>query len=196
MKKLFIFDVDGVLFDLWTSMRPVFANYKGMSLSDADWDDIVIDFLHDPKPYAEFGEYFDHSEVFGNLMPLPGMKELVLKLQKNGFDLAIITGISNKLEQIEKRAANLREHYGSVFTEIACIGRGSSKHDALKSLAKGYDEVFFLDDNPQNVVTSREFVTHPIWMVNKHHEFMWEHLDQEGILMAENARDIKYLAFK
>lgn len=64
MKRLFIFDVDGVLLDLWTSMRAVFANYHGMSLSDEDWDNIIEDFLHDPEPYLEFGDYFHQSQTF------------------------------------------------------------------------------------------------------------------------------------
>jgi len=59
-------------------MRAVFANYHGMSLSDEDWDNIIEDFLHDPEPYLEFGDYFHQSQTFRNLLPVKGMPELVL----------------------------------------------------------------------------------------------------------------------
>lgn len=58
-------------------MRAVFANYHGMSLSDEDWDNIIEDFLHDPEPYLEFGDYFHQSQTFRNLLPVKGMPELV-----------------------------------------------------------------------------------------------------------------------
>ena len=90
MKKLFIFDVDGVLLDLWTSMKPIFAVYHGMLLSNEDWDDIVVDFLHDPKPYLEFGEYFQKSLTFRTLIPVEGMPQVVFELLNRCFDLAII----------------------------------------------------------------------------------------------------------
>lgn len=45
-------------------MRAVFANYHGMSLSDEDWDNIIGDFLLDPKPYLESEIYFHQSQSF------------------------------------------------------------------------------------------------------------------------------------
>lgn len=72
-------------------MRAVFANYHGMSLSDEDWDNIIGDFLHDPKPYLEFGDYFHQSQTFRNLLPIKGMPELVFELRDRCFDLAIIS---------------------------------------------------------------------------------------------------------
>lgn len=113
MKRLFIFDVDGVLLDLWTSMRAVFANYHGMSLSDEDWDNIIGDFLHDPKPYLEFGDYFHQSQTFRNLLPIKGMPELVFELRDRCFDLAIIS--SSDPNFAAQRRKNIEEHYADCF---------------------------------------------------------------------------------
>ena len=75
MKKLFIFDGDGVLLDLWGAMKSVYEQYTGTLLTTAEWDKVIIDFLHNPYPYAEFGRYFDASTTFGTLPPVKGMPE-------------------------------------------------------------------------------------------------------------------------
>ena len=81
-------------------MRAVFANYHGMSLSDEDWDNIIEDFLHDPEPYLEFGDYFHQSQTFRNLLPVKGMPELVFELRDRCFDLAIISSSAKTLKSI------------------------------------------------------------------------------------------------
>ena len=146
MKRLFIFDVDGVLLDLWPAMRSVFACYYNMSLSDKDWDDIIDDFLHNPQPYLEFGEYFSQSQTFKNLLPVKGMPELVFSLSNHCFDLAIVS--SADPAYIEQRRQNIKEHYADCFEKIICVGMKQTKEEALRQVASGYDEVFFVDDNP------------------------------------------------
>lgn len=48
MKKLFIFDADGVLLNLWDAMKQVYEEYTQKALSQQEWDNIIIDFLHNP----------------------------------------------------------------------------------------------------------------------------------------------------
>ena len=134
MKRLFIFDVDGVLLDLWTSMRAVFANYHGMSLSDEDWDNIIEDFLHDPEPYLEFGDYFHQSQTFRNLLPVKGMPELVFELRDRCFDLAIIS--SSDPNFAAQRRKNIEEHYADCFEKIICVGMKQTKEDAFGKLRR------------------------------------------------------------
>lgn len=192
MKRLFIFDVDGVLLDLWTSMRAVFANYHGMSLSDEDWDNIIGDFLHDPKPYLEFGDYFHQSQTFRNLLPVKGMPELVFELRDRCFDLAIIS--SSDPNFAAQRRKNIEEHYADCFEKIICVGMKQTKEDALRQAAAGYDEVFFIDDNPRHLSDSLGIVTCPIWKENRHHLFLWQSIDHSGIRKAQSAKDILDIA--
>ncbi len=192
MKKLFIFDVDGVLLDLWTSMRPVFANYHGMSLSDEDWDNIIEDFLHDPEPYLEFGNYFQQSLTFRNLLPVKGMPELVFELRNRCFDLAIVSSCDPNFSL--QRRKNIEEHYADCFEKVICVGMKQTKEEALRQAADGYDEVFFIDDNPRHLSDSLGIVTCPIWKENKHHLFLWQSIDNTGIKKAQSARDILDIA--
>lgn len=196
MKKLFIFDVDGVLLSLWPSMRSVFANYHKMSLSDEDWDDIITDFLHDPRPYLEFGEYFHNSDTFRHLLPIQGMQRLVFELRDRGFDLAIVSSSNPNPEFVERRRKNLEEHYDDSFTKVVCVGMKQTKQEALRQAAEGYDQVFFCDDNPKHLIDSVGIVTMPIWFANPHHEFMWESIDRSSILTAQNADEIRKIIFK
>lgn len=189
MKKLVIFDVDGVLLNLWPSMRNVFANYHQMSLSDEDWDNIIEDFLQNPAPYLEFGDYFHRSETFRNLLPVQGMPELVFELRDRGFDLAIIS--SSNPDFIKQRCRNLEEHYADCFEKVICVGMKQTKEEALRQTAEGYDEVFFIDDNPRHLTDSVGIVTTPIWMENKHHQFIWESINITGIEIAKTPKDIR-----
>lgn len=196
MKKLFIFDVDGVLLNLWPAMRAVFSDYHKMSLTDEDWDDIIIDFLHDPKPYLEFGDYFHNSFTFGHLLPIQGMQKLVFELRDRGFDLAIISSSNPDPTYVEKRRKNLEEHYEDSFEKVICVGMKQTKKEALRATAEGYDEVYFCDDNPLHLLDSVGIVTTPIWFANPHHEFMWEHVNRTGILTARNAEEIREIVLK
>ena len=44
MKKLFIFDGDGVLLDLWGAMKSVYEQYTGTLLTTAEWDKLLLIF--------------------------------------------------------------------------------------------------------------------------------------------------------
>lgn len=191
MKKLFIFDVDGVLLDLWTPMKKVFEEFHKISLSEAEWDDVIQDYLNNPAPYMKFGEYFDASEIIRDLPPIEGMPELVANLKADGFDLAIVTSISNKTEIKNKRAENLQKYYGDAFNKIICVERGGSKTEAINTLSEKYEISIFCDDHPKNVLLSRNVVTLPLWLVNKHHNHLWDSMDSEGICFVENAEEIK-----
>ena len=194
MKKLFIFDVDGVLLDLWTSMKPIFAVYHGMLLSNEDWDDIVVDFLHDPKPYLEFGEYFQKSLTFRTLTPVEGMPQVVFDLLNRGFDLAIVSSSDPRFA--EQRRQNIETHYPDCFEKIICVGMEQTKEEALRKAIKGYDEVFFVDDNPRHLADSLGIVDHPIWMANKHHKFIWDEMDTSGIEVVHSPKELLDLALK
>ncbi|MFR6465286.1 MAG: hypothetical protein ACLUQJ_07285 [Alphaproteobacteria bacterium] len=116
MKKLFIFDGDGVLLDLWGAMKSVYEQYTGTLLTTAEWDKVIIDFLHNPYPYAEFGRYFDASTTFGNLPPVKGMPELVNYAYSCGYNLAVITSVDNT----ETSLPDAVEISGST-TAISCL---------------------------------------------------------------------------
>lgn len=63
-----------------------------------------------------------------------------------------------------------------------------TKEDALRQAAAGYDEVFFIDDNPRHLSDSLGIVTCPIWKENRHHLFLWQSIDHSGIRKAQSAK--------
>lgn len=189
-EKLFIFDVDGVLLDLWTPMKKVFEEYEQITLTDKAWDNIVADYLQNPFPYMEFGRFFDASDTIRNLPPIKGMPKLVNDLKAQGFDLAIITSISNKEEIKNKRIENLKKFYGDVFDKLICVERGGSKEQALRDVAADYQISFFCDDHPKNALLSKGIVTKPLWFENKYQRHIWKQIDHSGIGFVGSAEDI------
>lgn len=190
MKRLFIFDVDGVLLNLWGPMKDVFEEFTGQKLSQGLWDGVIFDYLKNPAPYMEFGRYFDNSDILTKLPAMPDMPELVQKLKAQGFDLAIVTSVSDKEEIKSKRAQNLLQVFGDVFDKLVCTERGGSKKQALQEVVKGYDQTFFCDDHPKNAALGKGVVTFPLWFQNKYHEPIWEQIDHSGIIPVKNAEDI------
>ena len=140
--KLFIFDVDGVLLDLWATMKGVYEEFTSQKLSQSQWDAVIADYLRDPVPYRQFGEYFDNSDAMGALSAVDGMPELVRKLKLLDFDLMIITSVTDREDITCKRESNLSRIFGDVFDRIIYTGRGSSKAAALEEAAKGYHVSF------------------------------------------------------
>ena len=191
MKKLFIFDGDGVLLDLWGAMKSVYEKYTGTLLTTAEWDKVIIDFLHNPYPYAEFGRYFDASTTFGNLPPVKGMPELVNYAYSCGYNLAVITSVDNTENLVTRRSRNIWQYYGNKLSKVICTGRFVSKEKALQDTVKGYDKILFCDDHPKNLIISRGIVTTPIWLRNQHHQFIWDKLAHDGIEVAESVSDLR-----
>lgn len=189
-KKLFIFDVDGVLLDLWGTMKGVYEDFFSQKLSQREWDQVICDYLRNPEPYALFGQHFDNSDALTRLLPVNGMPELVCNLQKLGFDLAIITSISDREDIKNKRRLNLEQIYGNVFVKMFCTGRGASKSMALIDAVQGYDITFFCDDHPKNAELGKGIITYPLWMSNKHHKPIWKKIDQTGIYEVKSADEI------
>ncbi len=191
MKKLFIFDADGVLLNLWDAMKQVYEEYTQKALSQQEWDNIIIDFLHNPQPYAEFGRFYDASPTFGNLQPVTGMQDLVNFADSQGYDLTVITSVGTTQDALSRRSENIWCHYGNKLSNICCVGRLGSKEDALREKVRGYDKVLFCDDHPKNLMISRGIVTTPIWLKNPHHQFIWDKSDCSGIEIAESVNDLR-----
>lgn len=190
-QKVFIFDVDGVLLDLWQDMQLAYSEFYKRQVSTEEWNMIIDDFLHDPSPYLEFGNYFDNSHWFGKLSPIEGMINLVNVLKDNGFDLAIVTSTNDDPNIIEERKNNICSLYGDVFTEIVFVGRAQSKEKALEKLANNYEVSYFCDDSIKNVVKARRIVTYPIWYENPHHLFMVNLFDVKDIISANGAKNLE-----
>ena len=132
--KLFIFDVDGVLLDLWATMKGVYEEFTSQKLSQSQWDAVIADYLRDPVPYRQFGEYFDNSDAMAALSAVDGMPELVRKLKLLDFDLMIITSVTDREDITCKRESNLSRIFGDVFDRI--IYTRSEEHTSeLQSLA-------------------------------------------------------------
>ncbi|MDD4555886.1 MAG: hypothetical protein PHE89_00970 [Alphaproteobacteria bacterium] len=193
-KKVFIFDVDGVLLNLWQVMRCAYEDFHQIKISEQEWEDVIDDFLHNPVPYLDFGNYFDNSNYFGSLPPLSDeMLFLPANLRASGFDVAIVTSTNDAPEIVEARRENLRVVYGDVFSEILFVGRAQSKEKALMSIAQKYEMSYFCDDSLKNVVNAKDIVTFSIWFENKHHLFMLKQFDVTNVFSANGVDEIEQI---
>ena len=89
-----------------------------------------------------------------------------------------------------QRRKNIEEHYADCFEKIICVGMKQTKKDALRQAAAGYDEVFFIDDNPRHLSDSLGIVTCPIWKENRHHLFIWDEMDTSGIEVVHTPKEL------
>ncbi len=182
-----IFDVDGVLLDMWTAMKDMYEKHYGMKLVGDSWIDIVKDYERNPFKYMEFGKIFELSDVFENLKPLPGSRLVVNKLKRD-FDLHILTAASDSVR--DKRIKNIEQVFGkNIFSDINCVG-GSCKSTLLKQYSEHYEYTAFVDDHPKNIIASTGVVTQPIWFENNVYLHAGDKMDYKHVKPAKNILDI------
>ena len=192
MQKVFIFDIDGVLLEIWKPMVEAFQIFTGKTYSEEELLEISKSYAKDPTPYIEFGKYFQASEAFANLEPIPGMVEFVKELKDSGFDLYVITAAAEYTWKT--RVENLHKVFGEVFKEVYCVGR-NCKTDVMKDIATQYDISYFCDDSPENVRKSAEFVTTGIWLEYGPTSFRKSDLSSTKIKIARSANDVRKIVF-
>ncbi len=192
--KIVLFDVDGVLLDLWT---PMYLFWKQDQFSKGKYPRIsrfveeeVYGYYKDTKSYSGYiSGLFENQDTFENLRPKKGMVETVHALKKMGYDLAVITAASNDKMVRTKRCKNLFKVFGDVFNQIHCIG-SDKKGDLIKSYASLYKESAFCDDNPGNVQQSVGVVTYPVWRFNQSLAPLLNRLDVENSSVMYNSADL------
>lgn len=180
--KVVLFDVDGVLLELWT---PMYLYWKKEMRAKGEHPGLrrfsleeIYGYYKDPSCSSGIGDRFGQQEAFGKLRPKEEMVETVHALKKMGYDLVVITAASNDPLTRAKRCKNLMEVFGDVFNQIHCVG-SASKEGLIRTYAGLYKESAFCDDHPGNVQKSVGVVTYPIWRFNQPLVPLLEKLDTQ-----------------
>ena len=165
MKKVALFDVDEVLLEMWRPMIVAFNKYFKTHYTFKTFPIVVRDFDKNRDKYKDFAFYFMQSDLFGKLQARRGMKELIHQMQKQNYDLVVVTASSPLPTFAEKRRQNLETEFGPVFRKIHCVG-STDKTSVIRHYADQYDLSLFIDDHPYTVAQSVGVVTAPIWQDN------------------------------
>lgn len=190
MKKIALFDADGVLFNMWDPMKDMYQDYFSVSLSMQEWINVIRDFDANPLPYKDFGLYFMGSKTFSELPAMEGMPSLIKDMKNDGWELGIISA-SSPIDRFQThREQNAALHYGDAFSTVHCIG-SKDKDEMLRHYAKDYDIVAFCDDHPKNVARSTPVVTIPIWRENIPLSYRKDEMDFSRVHVASSADDIR-----
>lgn len=93
---------------------------------------------------------FTQSSYFSNIPAVAGAVEAVNMLKQHGYNLSVISSISDATEARQTRIANLENVFGLVFDDISLLPLGwANKADYYKSVPTGIavdDSIFNLQD--------------------------------------------------
>ena len=189
MKKVALFDVDGVLLDLHEAMFSQCSSFFQKAIDKNEYVQMVRNYDKNTKLYSDFGLYFMQSKHFECIPAFAGMAQMLKTLKEDNFDLIIISACPNEDKIRTARLKNLNDCFGDVFTAIHLTG-STNKKELIAHYAHQYDISFFCDDRPANVQQSIGLVNYPIW---KHNLFLLPHLTEEikkDIFIAQTPEDI------
>lgn len=193
--KTALFDIDGVLLDMWKPMHSLYQDFHGRKVGQQEWLDTIRDFELNPAPYADFRVYFSTSPEYSALPKKIGMDTVIKTFKQNNFDIFLITaGMADEQSKI-KRQENLISNFGNIFTDTIYTGLGSKK-DAIKQIASSYDYSIFIDDTPKHVQASVGLVNESIWLHNPQLENHKNEMDISKIKIAYKPVDILNIAVK
>jgi hypothetical protein len=149
-------DVDGVLLN-WQFAFTTYLGYHG----------------HFPDPEKRFSYYleeqygltvenivrliynFNHSPSIGTLPALRDAVHWVPKFKEEGFDLHIISAVSDQEWPQKARKANLEKLFGPIFSSYQFVGLGQKKAEILESYKDS--NYFWLEDKYEEALTGKKF---------------------------------------
>lgn len=172
-KPVVIFDLDGTLIDskelIYTSFVQTFAHFKPeYQLRDEELKSFLGPTLKDSfsryfdaaqvDEIVEYYRVYNHEHHDACLKEIPHVKETLDILQKEGYDLAIV---SNKLKEVVDMglaAAGLQDYFQVI------VGAGDvakAKPDpqgiikACELLPRSHDDVVYIGDSPSDIATCK-----------------------------------------
>lgn len=189
--KAIIFDVDGVLLDLWKTQADFIRETFDFEYDPSVFPKRVPRFEQTPSDLRAFRDAFVHSEIYEKIPPKDGMVALLKDLKKAGYTLLILTAVSLEEEVTSKRRKNLEDVFGPIFTDYFYTGGNVLKGEFLKQLAKQYSYTAFIEDHPGQVASSVGVVTDSIWMETEQFQFNKNLLDFSKVKVVHNADEIR-----
>ena len=166
-------DCDGVLlnwkdsFDSWM-MREQGLYAKG----DVTVYDQSIRYDIDKDYMNVLIRAFNSSANVGFLPPLYDSVKYVKKLhEEHGYQLIIISSLSNNPFAQELRTRNLRSIFGrSAFSEFVYLDTGEDKDEVLQKYAEYYPGVLWIEDKTQNALLGRKLGLDSVLMKHIYHK--------------------------
>ena len=131
-----LLDADGVLLNWFEGFAAFASRELGVPLDPATLQSYSMSlWLGEHKHRAlELIESFNGSDThgFGQLRPVPGAVEAITDMHASGFELHVITSCTEDPMVAMLREQNLRNVFGDVFEDIACLPMNADKQAHLE----------------------------------------------------------------
>ncbi|MER9524047.1 HAD family hydrolase [Mesorhizobium sp. M0292] len=95
---------------------------------------------------------FNACQAFGELHPIAGAKDAILKLKAAGHKLTVLTSCSADPLTLLRRKENLDREFDGAFARVICLALRESKADWLQVLKGG----IWVEDNYKNAMMGVE----------------------------------------
>lgn len=166
MDKVLLTDVDGVLVD-WETAFEDYVIKRGYSFNENKR--IVysmgaqLGISHEEAYNLISG--FNHSEEFGNLLPLRDSVEYITKLHNEGWHIIAITTAGEHPETWPLRRQNLDKVFGkNVINELYVLPLHGDKSIELVK----YRDLYWIEDKPSNAELGYKYNLKPLLMDGLH----------------------------
>jgi len=167
MKKIFAFDVDGVLLNFMKSFDQA-AEIVLKKPIEVKKDEIEQDHYHLGKRVGTTIEnvekilnYMLDSRMYAEFEPLSGAKNALSKIRSKGYTMVIVTALPESAK--EMRLENLKRVLDFEPDESYFVGMGCSKEDVLKKIKPD----IFIDDRLAYLANAPQETYHLIWCDQK-----------------------------
>lgn len=147
-----ILDCDGVLLDYATACGRWLCERHGLDFPGGPPDTFCMtgwlgmeknDIIRGAREFNS-----GRIEAFANIDPIQGAVEGVRRLAGDGWDLTVLTSMSDDPAARAQRVRNLEMHFGPVFRDVIALPFSADKDPALASMAPS----IFVDDLMKNVL--------------------------------------------
>lgn len=164
MKKrdLIITDCDGVLLD-WLNGFNEWMDSKGyvrLENYDTTAYGLHIHYGLDEKLCKKLISDFNESAAIGFLKTCKNADAVLPLLFDEGFDIVVLSSLSDNVYSQKARRYNLEEHFGEIFNEIICLVVGADKDDALAKLNEKYldryENIWWVEDKFENAIAGHK----------------------------------------
>ncbi len=152
-----IMDVDDVLLDWIAGFRHhlVQLGYKTHGDLPPSWDlsDWIVPSVgFQPVSVETLVLDFNSSDSFAQLQPVNGALRTLMLAKSRGFDIVAVTSCSDTGPIVDKRVANLREHFADLISSVVCLPLGASKTSIFRNFPNG----IVVDDRVKNLKAALE----------------------------------------
>lgn len=188
MKKLFIFDIDDVMFDLKEIIHKALTEATGKDIPFQTWTTYDVDKIYD-LTYAEVLEAFHKHDILRNGKLNTDIYPIIEYLRKNNIETMAVTarGWHHDGENITKAFFKDNE----IGIDKVHVIKYHEKKSEYISQIKGFEIVGYIDDSYRHITETKKVCENKIGAYLLQNQPWNNHYEEEsGIIRVDSMNDI------